>query len=255
MAAINKASTLPGRKTPSSFGIHPIQRQKTHTMILQELVHFIKKKNLQRGDQIPPERKLAEMMEVSRPVIREAFSILQWLGVVNRKPGAGIRFIKLPEGDFVSPSGILLFSEGEDYSELFEVRSLLEKEAAVLAAKRRNSEDLGKMEMWLEKSVLALKAGQSGIEELFQFHRSIMLASNNPLLVKIYDAISDALRQAMEFSHRRTLTVDGEPEKGIEEHQKIFLAIKSGNSVKARQAVLKHLEHRREKIVPPISRK
>lgn len=223
-------------------------------MILQELVNFIRNENLRSGDQFPPERKLAEMMGVSRNVIREACSILQWLGVVESRQGSGIKFKKLLDGDLISPTSILLFSEQEELLELFEVRTLLEKEGVALAAKRRTQEDLAEMKMWVEQSKAQVKSGRFGTEGLFPFHRGVMLASHNKLLVKIYDAISSALREGMEFSHGYTVTVEGEPERVIREHTSIFSCIKNGNSEKARRAIMEHLEHSRERILKRISR-
>ena len=136
---------FPNQNNQAFPGINPIKRKKIHTMILQELVHFIRSQNLQSGDQFPPERKLAEMMGVSRNVIREASTILQWLGVVESRQGSGIKFKKLLDGDLISPTSILLFSEQEGLLELFEVCILLEKEGAALAAKRRTQEDLAEM--------------------------------------------------------------------------------------------------------------
>lgn len=239
---------------PVPLGINPIKRKKIHTMILQELVNFIRSQNLQSGDQFPPERKLAEMMGVSRNVIREACSILQWLGVVESKQGSGIKIKKLLDGDLISPTSILLFSEQEELLELFEVRILLEKEGVALAAKRRTQEDLAQMKIWLEKSISQVKSGQFGTEGLFQFHRGVILASHNKLLLKIYDAISSALREAIEFSHGYTVTVQGEPERVIREHTSIFSYIRNGNSEKARRAIMRHLEHSRERILKRISR-
>lgn len=236
------------------FGINPIKRKKIHTMILGELVNFIRSQNLQSGDQFPPERKLAEMMGVSRTVIREACSILQWLGVVESRQGSGIRFKKLPDGDLISPTNILLFSEHEELLELFEVRILLEKEGVALAAKRRTQEDLAQMKIWLEESKVQVKSGHFGTEGLFQFHRGMILASHNKLLVKIYDAISSALREAMEFSHGYTVTVEGEPARVIHEHGSILSYIRNGNSEKARRGIMEHLEHSRERILKRISR-
>jgi len=245
---------FPNQNNQAFPGINPIKRKKIHTMILQELVHFIRSQNLQSGDQFPTERKLAEMMGVSRNVIREACSILQWLGVVESRQGSGIKFKKLLDGDLISPSNILLLSEQEGLLELFEVRILLEKEGAGLAAKRRTPEDLTRMKMWLERSKTQLKTEASVTEELFQFHRGMILASHNKLLLKIYDAISGALRAGMEFSHGYTMNVEGEPERVIREHTSIFSHIKNRDSEKARRAVMKHLEHTREKVLKRIHR-
>jgi len=235
--------------------IKPIERKKTYTMILQELINFIRSQKLQKGDQIPTERQLAEMMKVSRPVIREAISILEWLGVVESKQGSGIRLLKLPGEDYISPSSVVLFSDQEGIHELLEARKLLEAGAAFFAAERKTQEDLQRLKNWLDASINEIEKGNVGLDELFNFHRSIIIASHNTLLVKIFDAISETLRQAMKYTREYSRTLSGEPKKVIKAHVNIFCAIENGDCEGARNAVSDHLEYSKKKLFTALGKK
>ena len=57
--------------------------------IAKQLTELIELQNLNPGDRLPPERQLAELLEVSRPSLREALHILQAQGLVHIRHGQG----------------------------------------------------------------------------------------------------------------------------------------------------------------------
>jgi len=57
--------------------------------IAAQVVDIIETQKLRAGDSLPPERQLAELLEVSRPSLREALHILQAQGLVEIKHGQG----------------------------------------------------------------------------------------------------------------------------------------------------------------------
>ena len=63
--------------------------------IATQLLDIIELQKLAPGDRLPPERQLAELLEVSRPSLREALHILQAQGLVQIKHGQGT-FVQEP---------------------------------------------------------------------------------------------------------------------------------------------------------------
>jgi len=57
--------------------------------IATQLIELIDLQKLNPGDRLPPERQLADLLEVSRPSLREALHILQAQGLVQIKHGQG----------------------------------------------------------------------------------------------------------------------------------------------------------------------
>ena len=55
---------------PDALG--KIKRRTLHEQVMVQLAAYIRGGKLKPGDQLPPERELAERMQVSRPTIREA---------------------------------------------------------------------------------------------------------------------------------------------------------------------------------------
>ena len=71
------------------------KKPKYYEEIVQILFNKIKSGELRPGDRLPPERKLAEDMGVSRTVVREALRSLETMGYINQQIGNGT-FIAIP---------------------------------------------------------------------------------------------------------------------------------------------------------------
>ena len=67
----------------------PIVRESVAEMVARRILDMVSTRVLRPGDQLPPERELAEQLGVSRPSVREAFRGLAILGVVRSRQGAG----------------------------------------------------------------------------------------------------------------------------------------------------------------------
>jgi len=56
----------------------------------EEMIYnYIKNEKLQIGDPMPKENELAKMLQVSRPMIREALSRLRMLGLMSSRKNEG----------------------------------------------------------------------------------------------------------------------------------------------------------------------
>ncbi|MEA4847934.1 MAG: GntR family transcriptional regulator, partial [Clostridiaceae bacterium] len=95
-------------------------------------------------DKLPNERTLAEQFSVSRNTIRESIKSLEAKGVLTVKHGSGTYVRRLP-GLRDDPFG---FMEMEDkyqlMKDLYEVRSILEPEAAAIVTQRATDEEIKK---------------------------------------------------------------------------------------------------------------
>jgi DNA-binding FadR family transcriptional regulator len=69
--------------------ISTIERNSVADQVAKKILDLARTGNLKPGDQLPPERDLAQMLQVSRPSLREAMHGLQILGVVKSRQGGG----------------------------------------------------------------------------------------------------------------------------------------------------------------------
>src|SRR5687768_8322431 len=98
------------------------------------IVELIDSQSLQVGDRLPSESGLAGMLGVSRTVVREALARLSSDGFTEARRGAG-SFVKSRPSDRLS--AYMPWADMPATMGSYEVRLVLEAEAARLAALRR----------------------------------------------------------------------------------------------------------------------
>lgn len=146
----------------------------------------------QLGSKIPGETTLGPQLGVGRSTVREAIRQLAGRGILQTRQGAGVFVTAVgAEEDW----GLVL--RQADIAAVIEARLAIEGEAAALAATRRTPTDIRTM-----NSALSQRAdGRSDIEEHVDtdtaFHRSIVAAAHNEILLELFDAFVPRLRQAM----------------------------------------------------------
>jgi GntR family transcriptional repressor for pyruvate dehydrogenase complex len=123
-----------------------VRSSRLYEQIVQQVEESIHKNVLKSGEQLPPERELAEQFGVSRTAVREAVKALREKGLVEAYPGRGT-FITNGASYSMRQSldRMLKIGQPEGSGYLAEVREILEPEIAALAATRVDDEDLVSM--------------------------------------------------------------------------------------------------------------
>src|SRR2546429_6547843 len=143
----------PGDDTMS---IAPIKSTRIYQEIVRQVKAMIAEGRLKSGDQLPPERDLAEKFVVCRTSVREALRALESLGLVEIRPGEGTFVREVSVESLIEPLALVMASHREAIVELFEARRLLEPALAARAARRATPEGLAEMERILEDQAKAL---------------------------------------------------------------------------------------------------
>ncbi|AMB86955.1 GntR family transcriptional regulator [Pseudomonas agarici] len=188
---------------------------------------------------MPTEHELAEQLQVSRSVIREAVSQLKADGVLTTRRGLGSYVSEHPEGKvFRFPGeadGVL------DLGRLFEMRVWLETQAAAAAAQRRTVADLkclGNALSTMQSKSAELNAAAAAD---VAFHRGIVAATQNTYFVAFHDFLRGQLAAARRAAWANSATKPSGPSDAHLEHQAIFEAIKARDSVAAAECSERHL--------------
>ncbi|ASU83664.1 FadR family transcriptional regulator [Nocardiopsis gilva YIM 90087] len=178
------------------------------------------------GDRIPTESELSEQLEVGRNTVREAVRALAHAGLLEIRQGAGT-FIRASS----ELGGALRRRlERSELRENLEVRRALEMEAARLAALRHTEEDLTDIDRamalrdaaWREKDMGAF------VEADFTFHRAIVNATHNTLLIELYDDIAQAVYESI----AHTAYAEPESDEGID-HDGLTEAVRASDPDRA----------------------
>src|SRR6516164_10632889 len=112
------------------------------------------------GDRLPTERELAETFGVSRNVVREAIARLRFEGAVEPRQGSGV-FVLGNQVNSALRLDAEILRDCSLFANLFELRSILEVEAAGLAAARRGRKHLTAIGAALERLYNSLGTPQS----------------------------------------------------------------------------------------------
>ncbi|MBB5836577.1 FadR/GntR family transcriptional regulator [Kribbella italica] len=150
-----------------------------------------------RGERIPGENQLATELGVSRGTVREALRSLSLTGLLEPRVGDGTYVLATDE-----ISGVLLRDELSELDYVFDARAGIEAAAARLAAGRPSAGRIKGLIAALEARDAAHDASDldAFVVADTAFHRGVVEASGNPLLLRLYDAIGDLLVESIEQS-------------------------------------------------------
>jgi GntR family transcriptional repressor for pyruvate dehydrogenase complex len=222
----------------------PIARQKTYELVAERLLDQIRDGQLTPGDVLPPERELVQSYGVGRSSVREALRMLESRGLIESR-GDGAFAVSNLRNPFNQSLGLLLRIDQASYANLFEVRRILEGEAAALAASRRTAADVRAMESVVEEMDEGLSSEQRFINADLDFHMAIAAASGNPVLVHLMHAIRELLQRSLSSSYH----IPGSPERAVEMHRLILEAVAEKRPEDARQRMQEHVARVERDIV------
>jgi GntR family transcriptional repressor for pyruvate dehydrogenase complex len=220
-----------------------VRSSRLYEQIVQQVEDSIHKGAMKPGDQLPPERELAQQFGVSRTAVREAVKALREKGLVEAYPGRGT-FITDGTSYSMRQSldRMLRVGQAEGSGFLAEVREILEPEIAAMAATRADAEDLASMREQVGIMDQARKDPDEFIEADLDFHLALAEAAANPIILSLIDSIVGLLRE----QRIGIFQVEGGPERGQYHHKKIMEAIEHKDSAGAREAMKAHLRQVRE---------
>lgn len=182
---------------------------------------------------VPSEAVLCQEMNVSRSAAREAVKSLAAKGLITSRARQGISVLPESEWNLFDADVLRWIRDSNPSLELLkeftELRAAIEPEAAMLAAKRQNSEEITHIGVALER----MKKAESGLDDPLEsdiaFHLSILNASENRFFVQLGRIIDTTLRVSIRFTNMRT----GVDVGNYQEHKEIYDSILNGNADKA----------------------
>jgi GntR family transcriptional repressor for pyruvate dehydrogenase complex len=212
-------------------------RERLYEHIASYVEDLIVAGKLKPGDQLPPERELAQRMQVGRGVVRESVKLLGERGLVEVLPGRGT-FVAEPDTNTLAAQLDRFFKTGSaSYRDLREVRKVLEVAIAGLAAQRATPEELERLERAIAEMDESLESPDEFVEAHLSFHRCLAEAAGNSIFPILVDALVDLLRERT----REILGVPGAPESRQFWHRRIFEAVAHRDAAAARDAMEQHL--------------
>lgn len=218
--------------------LNKIEIENPVELIISQIRELISSGTIKPGEKLPPERKLAEHLGVSRGQVREAINKLQFYGIVKVQPQSGTTVTGI---GIVALEGLItdiLKIENVDLKSLIDTRILLEKEATRLAARNRTQDDLVQLSNALTQYEKKLDETNNAVEEDLLFHIKIAEASKNTVLKSLMIIITpDIVKNFIQFK----VCNETNNKKTIAEHQKILDMISQQDEKGAEEAMEIHL--------------
>ncbi|WP_420140654.1 FadR/GntR family transcriptional regulator [Sphingomonas sp.] len=212
------------------------------------IVEMINGEHLEVGARLPSESRLAEIFGMSRTIVREALVRLASDGITEARRGAG-SFVKSRPSDKLA--AYMPLAEMASTLGSYEVRFVLEAEAARLAASRRSPEAMAHIEEGLDQLRTALLSSAPAHDEDMELHRRIAEATANPAFVIAFESffpdVDRIMRAGVEISRSRPPEVI---QTMMREHEMIVEAIRAQDGDGAALAMRWHLSEGRKRLMP-----
>ncbi len=176
------------------------------------------------GEKIPSENKLSEKFGVSRNTIRNAIQKLKGLNLIDTRQGQGTFLKKDLNSNMISNVLPGMVLNDNEILDVLEFRSIIEKENARLAAIRADEVEVQEIKKALDQMI----KHQDDYKEYsiwdYKFHLNIAKASENKILYQTMLRLKDIL-----FHHLEEMNKNGDFEKSIAGHKKLYQAIRDKN--------------------------
>lgn len=227
-------------------------RHRSGTSVIQATVaslqEMIRDGRLRPGAVLPPQRGLANDLEVSRATLREALSILGTIGQIVTEPG---RRSRVTNPDATVAATPWRFAARYSPSEVYRFRHLAESHAAQLAAIHRTASDLE--EMGANNDAFRKAASENVLPAYakadFAFHQTIMRISRNNLLIDLHRTFSNVLFESQRLSTERR----GNLFQAVAEHDQILKAVTMNDPEGASYYMGKHISMAASRAGLPVS--
>lgn len=200
---------------------------------------FIADRGYERGGKLPPERHLTDELGLSRATLRKALDALERDGLIWRHVG---------KGTFVADGSVPQASSGANVElgrqltpfRMMRARLAIEPAIAREAAVNASGETLQKMQRAVERAKAATTWNEYETQDDI-FHRSVAEASDNLLLLALFDQLNDVRRAVAWGSVTRESARPSPDHSSFAEHDAIAAAIASRDASAAYEAMRKHL--------------
>lgn len=197
-------------------------RQCMSDRIRSALISRIYDGSLKAGDRLF-ELEIAREFDSSQTPVREALRELESLRLVESVPYRGTRVREISDREMI---------------EAYTVRGVLEQLAAELAAPRLKG-NVGTIRVSLEQIHESARAGdvEAYAKHNLEFHRAIVMASDNEVLMQSWDRLSFEARVRLHLRRQETKLVDR-----AREHDAPVEALNAGDGVTAGRLLREHAE-------------
>ena len=224
--------------------IDAVSNRRLILSVMYQLIQLISSGQLRPGDRLPAERDLAERFAVSRASIREAFRVLEIIGLIEIRPGGGTFVTNLNIGPFITTIAPIFIRQERVEQDLLDFRLLIEAEAVRIAADKHLPAGLDALKRALAAMEQAIEGNEPdlGAEADIEFHQAVFACSDNYVLTKAAECVACLLENSVRLNRARIIKDTSQARALLDQHRSILAAIETHQGVAAAQAMSDHLQ-------------
>lgn len=202
----------------------------------------IYKRELRKGDKLPTEGELCDILNVGRGSVREAMKRLEAIGLLEIRRGDGTYISSMQEvGAFDSLIYKILLDD-IDFEQILDYRIQLEISIMQLAIRNCTPEVLDELHANCRSFETCIsRNGEQDPAVLhdldLEFHRLLGKASNNQLLSDVYRASLELFSPYIMKNYQQGQVYES-PQETVNNHKLLLEAIEQRDAIKASYAVI-----------------
>ncbi len=221
------------------------------SQVCREIGRRIVAGNFREGALIDDENKLCTRFGVSKSVVREAVKLLVGKGLLEVRRGSGTRVRRRASWNLLDDD-VLAWHQGVEprpdfLRQLMDVRQMLEPNAAAWAAKTATHEQIEDIRRAQSKMECADSIQDFVVADAL-FHRSVLRAANNEVVMAMEGVIFSALLSSI----RVTNSDPRNNKNSVPLHRKVLSAIEARDSRAASAAMQEHLGDTYERLAAAL---
>jgi DNA-binding FadR family transcriptional regulator len=209
----------------------------------EKIIQYIKDNNFTPGDSLPNELQFAEMMSISRNVVREAMSRLRMLGLVDSRTKRGIVVTEPPIlkgfSKVLDPNLMSI----QTIKDLMGMRIVMEVGLTDFIFSNLTDQNISEIERIIDRHEL-LGVHNLSVEDEMQFHVKIYEIAGNNFIIKFHELIHPLFvfsKQNYE-KYFKPVNLKLIQENKIVSHAEIFEKLKNRDSEGYRKIIRMHLQ-------------
>lgn len=226
-------------------GLKAIDTSSLVDKVEMNLIDYFTKKELQPGDSIPKELELAEIIGVSRTVIRETLTRLKTMGLIESKKHIGT-IIKSPDLSSIMQKSMIprILDEGT-LKDIFELRLTIEVGMADLVVTRATDKDIEELFSIVRNEVSPSENTLFDVDYEILFHSKLYDITGNQTL----KSFQKMLLPVFSYVYTSGLINKAIADKKYVSHKELVEVLRLRDADMFRTAMRKHLENHFKRLL------
>ncbi len=227
------------------YSVPVVQKDTLSDQVIRFLLGLISDRQLKVGDPVPSEGQVAELLKVSRNVVRESYRALAVVGVLSVQSGKKPRIREIDPNVLAQFFSYAAATSQVSAQQILELRRVIEIQAAALAASNATDEELQRIREAGQRLHELPLSDPQWIQFDYALHLAIAEAVHNPLFPIQLLALRAPLEESMRVGMQSMISSHTESSIVVL-HDRLVQAICSRDSVAAAYAMEQH-------FVAPVS--